>query len=312
MRALLAELGDPQDAYPAIHVVGTNGKSTATVTIEQLLLSEGLSVGSTISPHVASWSERIRLTEPRRTSRRRSRVSGRAAERVQATQFEIVTAAALAAFAAGGRRCRGRRGGPRRAARRDERAPHARRPAHERRARAHRRARRHARGDRAREARGRAGRTRSSCFRTTRTRISCPDCDDPTRRRARGRGGVRRSRDRGRSARLAPRSARAAGRRDPRRCAQSRRCALPRRAASDRATTRSSSRSWRTRTRTRCSASFVEPGSRLVATSSSSDARASCRRARSPRAWSLRSRRGRRRPGRGTRARRTSSGSRCS
>jgi dihydrofolate synthase/folylpolyglutamate synthase len=41
MRALLAELGDPQHAYPAIHVVGTNGKSTATVTIEQLLLSDG-------------------------------------------------------------------------------------------------------------------------------------------------------------------------------------------------------------------------------------------------------------------------------
>ena len=61
MRALLAELGNPEAAYPAIHVVGTNGKSTATVTIEQLLLSEGLTVGSTISPHVASWSERIRL-----------------------------------------------------------------------------------------------------------------------------------------------------------------------------------------------------------------------------------------------------------
>ena len=61
MRALLAELGDPQLAFPAIHVVGTNGKSTATITIEQLLLSEGLSVGATISPHVASWSERIRL-----------------------------------------------------------------------------------------------------------------------------------------------------------------------------------------------------------------------------------------------------------
>ena len=77
MRALLAELGDPQDAYPAIHVVGTNGKSTATVTIEQLLLSEGLSVGSTISPHVAGWSERIRLDGRRRTSRPRSRVSAR-------------------------------------------------------------------------------------------------------------------------------------------------------------------------------------------------------------------------------------------
>ena len=32
---------NPQDTYPAIHVVGTNGKSTATVTIEHLLLSEG-------------------------------------------------------------------------------------------------------------------------------------------------------------------------------------------------------------------------------------------------------------------------------
>ncbi|MBA3402550.1 MAG: bifunctional folylpolyglutamate synthase/dihydrofolate synthase, partial [Actinobacteria bacterium] len=47
MHALLAELGDPQRAFPAIHVVGTNGKSTATITIEQLLLSDGLSVGST-------------------------------------------------------------------------------------------------------------------------------------------------------------------------------------------------------------------------------------------------------------------------
>ncbi len=30
MLALLAELGDPQEAYAAVHVVGTNGKSTAT------------------------------------------------------------------------------------------------------------------------------------------------------------------------------------------------------------------------------------------------------------------------------------------
>jgi dihydrofolate synthase / folylpolyglutamate synthase len=52
MLELLRVLGDPQDAYPAIHVVGTNGKSTATVTIEQLLLADGSSVGSTISPHV--------------------------------------------------------------------------------------------------------------------------------------------------------------------------------------------------------------------------------------------------------------------
>ncbi|HXF99060.1 MAG TPA: Mur ligase family protein [Gaiellaceae bacterium] len=102
MRALLAELGNPQEAYPAIHVVGTNGKSSATVAIEQLLLSEGLSVGSTISPHVERWSERIRMNgEEADFERAVGRVRA-AAERVRATQFEIVTAAALAEFAAAG------------------------------------------------------------------------------------------------------------------------------------------------------------------------------------------------------------------
>ena len=99
MRALLAELGDPQQAYPAVHVVGTNGKSTATVTIEQLLLLEGLTVGSTISPHIASWSERIRIDGTEADFERAvARVRG-PAERLEATQFEIVTAAALQAFA---------------------------------------------------------------------------------------------------------------------------------------------------------------------------------------------------------------------
>ena len=99
MKALLAELGDPQLAYPAVHVVGTNGKSTATVTIEQLLLGEGLTVGATLSPHVRSWSERIRVDGlaadlPAVLARIRP-----AAERIGATQFESITAAAFEAFA---------------------------------------------------------------------------------------------------------------------------------------------------------------------------------------------------------------------
>ena len=99
MRELLHELGDPQEAYPAIHVVGTNGKSTATITIEQLLVAEGLRVGSTISPHVASWSERIRLAgEAADFEAAVARVRP-AAESLNATQFEAVTAAALQAFA---------------------------------------------------------------------------------------------------------------------------------------------------------------------------------------------------------------------
>jgi dihydrofolate synthase / folylpolyglutamate synthase len=99
MRALLLELGDPQSAYPAIHVVGSNGKSTAAVTIERLLLREGLSVGTTISPHVASWSERIRVDGQEVDFESAVALVREAAEQVGATQFEIVTAAALAEFA---------------------------------------------------------------------------------------------------------------------------------------------------------------------------------------------------------------------
>jgi dihydrofolate synthase/folylpolyglutamate synthase len=99
---LLAELGDPQLAYPAVHIVGTNGKSTAAVTIEQLLLSEGLSVGTTISPHVLGWSERIRIDGAEADFEEAVGRVRPAAERLQATQFETVTAAALAAFAEAG------------------------------------------------------------------------------------------------------------------------------------------------------------------------------------------------------------------
>src|SRR5262249_61217618 len=61
MRALLRELGDPQERFESIHVVGTNGKSTTTRLAEALLLDAGLSVGAYLSPHVVSWQERVRL-----------------------------------------------------------------------------------------------------------------------------------------------------------------------------------------------------------------------------------------------------------
>ena len=100
MRTLLAALGDPQLAYPAIHVVGTNGKSTATLTIEALLRAEGLSVGSTISPHILSWAERIRVDgELADFEAAVARVRPEA-EAQETTQFETVCAAAFAEFAA--------------------------------------------------------------------------------------------------------------------------------------------------------------------------------------------------------------------
>lgn len=100
MQQLLARLGDPQRGYPAIHVVGTNGKSTTTRTVEALLAREGLRVGAYLSPHVRGWSERIR-TGGAEADLERALARVRApAEELGATQFEVLTAAALAEFAA--------------------------------------------------------------------------------------------------------------------------------------------------------------------------------------------------------------------
>jgi dihydrofolate synthase/folylpolyglutamate synthase len=100
MRALLAELGEPQRAYPAIHVVGTNGKSTATRRAAAFVRREGLSVGAYTSPHVSGWAERIQVDgEDADFEAALERVRG-PAEQLGVTQFEVLTAAALAEFAA--------------------------------------------------------------------------------------------------------------------------------------------------------------------------------------------------------------------
>jgi dihydrofolate synthase/folylpolyglutamate synthase len=99
MRELLRELGDPQERFPAIHVVGTNGKSTTTRLTEALLADAGLQVGAYLSPHVRGWSERIRVGGEEADFDAATTAVREAAESLGATQFEVLTAAALAAFA---------------------------------------------------------------------------------------------------------------------------------------------------------------------------------------------------------------------
>jgi dihydrofolate synthase / folylpolyglutamate synthase len=102
MRELLARLGNPQLGLRAIHVVGTNGKTTTTRMAEALLSAEGLRVGAYTSPHVVSWSERLRVGgEEADLEAALGRVRAEA-EAVGATQFEALTAAALAELAAAG------------------------------------------------------------------------------------------------------------------------------------------------------------------------------------------------------------------
>jgi dihydrofolate synthase / folylpolyglutamate synthase len=79
--------------------VGTNGKSTVTRTTEALLADAGLAVGAYLSPHVRTWNERIRVNGEEAdvgAAVASVRASG---ERHDATQFEVLTAAALAEFA---------------------------------------------------------------------------------------------------------------------------------------------------------------------------------------------------------------------
>jgi dihydrofolate synthase/folylpolyglutamate synthase len=98
MHALLAELGHPETGLPAVHVVGTNGKSTTTRMVEALLLAGGRRAGAFLSPHVCSWAERIRVEGEEADLPAALAAVRPAAERVGATQFEVLTAAALAAF----------------------------------------------------------------------------------------------------------------------------------------------------------------------------------------------------------------------
>jgi dihydrofolate synthase/folylpolyglutamate synthase len=59
IRALVTLLGDPQQAYPVIHITGTNGKTSTARMIDSLLRARGLRTGLFTSPHLSMVGERI-------------------------------------------------------------------------------------------------------------------------------------------------------------------------------------------------------------------------------------------------------------
>jgi dihydrofolate synthase / folylpolyglutamate synthase len=59
--ALTELLGDPQNAYPVIHLTGTNGKTSTSRVTDTLLRALGLRTGRFTSPHLESMTERICL-----------------------------------------------------------------------------------------------------------------------------------------------------------------------------------------------------------------------------------------------------------
>ncbi len=106
MRRLMAELGHPERRYRVVHVVGTNGKSTAARRIEALLRANGQRAGTYLSPHVISLAERFRVDGVELELSSVIAPVLEAVDTVEAdagepvTQFELLTIAALNAFAA--------------------------------------------------------------------------------------------------------------------------------------------------------------------------------------------------------------------
>jgi dihydrofolate synthase/folylpolyglutamate synthase len=60
VRALLARLGHPEGAFPAVHVLGTNGKGSVVAYLEAAFRARGLPYGAYTSPHLLDFRERIR------------------------------------------------------------------------------------------------------------------------------------------------------------------------------------------------------------------------------------------------------------
>ena len=94
MRRLMTVLGHPERAFEAVHVVGTNGKSSTVRMIAAILQRHGLRTGAYLSPHLGEFAAAVQ------------RVVGAAAmvdrtleEGDQVTQFEALTAAAYDEFA---------------------------------------------------------------------------------------------------------------------------------------------------------------------------------------------------------------------
>ena len=106
--ALVSLLGDPQRAYPVVHVTGTNGKTSTTRMIESLLRERGLRTGRFTSPHLVSMRERICVDGEPLSAERFVELYQEIAPYVQLVDdqqpaklsfFEILTGMMFAAFA---------------------------------------------------------------------------------------------------------------------------------------------------------------------------------------------------------------------
>ncbi len=103
IQTLLANLGNPQNQVPIIHVAGSNGKGSVCAYLSAVLTEAGYRVGRYTSPHLVDWCERICLNEqpiaPDAFLASLLQVESAIVPEAPPTQFELITAAAWLYFA---------------------------------------------------------------------------------------------------------------------------------------------------------------------------------------------------------------------
>jgi dihydrofolate synthase/folylpolyglutamate synthase len=102
IRGLLQRLGNPQGAYPIVHVAGTNGKGSVCAFLSRICTRNGYRVGVYTSPHLHCFNERIRIGSECISTREIAELTAEiraVLQDIQPTFFEFTTAMALAYFA---------------------------------------------------------------------------------------------------------------------------------------------------------------------------------------------------------------------
>ncbi|MGE0879906.1 MAG: folylpolyglutamate synthase/dihydrofolate synthase family protein [Acidimicrobiia bacterium] len=104
MARLMSVIGDPQHAYPVVHITGTNGKGSTAQIVTRLLMAHGLTVGTITSPHLERVNERLSIDAVPITDDEFGEAIGAIADLealagVRPSYFEVITAAAYRWFA---------------------------------------------------------------------------------------------------------------------------------------------------------------------------------------------------------------------
>jgi dihydrofolate synthase/folylpolyglutamate synthase len=105
MRRLMTALDAPHRRFRSIHVVGTHGKSSTVRMLAAILQAHGLRTGAYLSPHLVSFTERVRVDDVdldeasfgaavERAARAAEMVDRTLGPDDRVTQFEALTAAA--------------------------------------------------------------------------------------------------------------------------------------------------------------------------------------------------------------------------